>query len=212
MWAILHDALRASSKYGNWEVWVTNCGRNVSHHSGFVPMCQRLHIIELTPNSNVNGFFLSSAERKYVFLDSAAEQATSLVKLGQVIQFMNALNLADVRGPRSCSEWFEAHRKVDTVVRTFPAPGMTNLKGYVAQSTIRSLLTRRMLSSGFATLKVDKVAKWDDFVAAFPDQKQMLPRTLGSRVAKRRNLLVKDAFSLMEYNGPPEALSFYLCF
>ena len=74
LWAILRDALRASSKYdGKWDVWVTNCGRNVSHHSGFVPMCQRLHIIELTPNSNVNGFFWSSAERKYVFLDNAAE-------------------------------------------------------------------------------------------------------------------------------------------
>ena len=105
LWAILRDALRASSKYdGKWDVWVTNCGRNVSHRSGLVPMCQRLHIIELTPNSNVNGFFLSSAERNYVFLDSAAEKATSLAKLGQVIQFMDALSLADVRGPRSCSE------------------------------------------------------------------------------------------------------------
>ena len=125
---------------------------------------------------------------------------------------MDALSLDDVRGPRTCSEWFEAHRKVDTGVRTFPAPGMTNLKGYEAQNTIRSLLTRRMLSSGSTTLKVDKVAKWDDFVAAFPDQKQMLPRTLGSRVAKRRNLLVKNAFSMMDYTGPPEVLSLYFCF
>ena len=116
------------------------------------------------------------------------------------------------RGPRSCSEWCEAHRKVDNLVRTFPVPGMTNSKGYVIQSTINNLLARRMLSAGITTLKVDKAVKWDDFVAAFPDHKEMLPMTLGSRVAKCRNLLVKEAFSPIQYNGPPDALSLYLCF
>jgi hypothetical protein len=61
---------------------------------------------------------------------------------------MGALSFADVRGPRSCSERCEARRKVDTVVRTFLVPGMTNLKGYATQSTIRSLLGRRTLSAG----------------------------------------------------------------
>jgi hypothetical protein len=69
-----------------------------------------------------------------------------------------------------------------------------------------------MLSAGLTTLKVDMTAKWDDFVAVFPDQKEMLPRTLGSRVADRCNLGVKEAFSLIGYDGPPEALSLYLCF
>jgi hypothetical protein len=56
------------------QTWVTNCGRNVSHHSGYLPLLARLNVIckskgQKRRSSGVQGtvFTLGLLKKKYQF-------------------------------------------------------------------------------------------------------------------------------------------------
>lgn len=210
---ILRDAVAASSnRPGDFEVWVQCCGRNVSHHSGFVPLCQRLSIIKKSPPKCKGAFWLSSGTEQYVYCNGPSEKAQALVQLQHVIAFMDKVHRSKVRGPRSCSEWCARYRQIEDMARTSPAPGMNAVRGYVAQCTIRALLAVRMARERIGSLQVDPGARWRDFAGACPDSKAMMQKVVGARPGPLRGMTVERALQLAEYEGPPQLLSMYLCF
>jgi len=188
--------------------WVTNCGRNVSHHSGFVPMLTRFKILKKVRRSTVRVLSLGSATgRRYQFRDDNLLEV--LGKLCTLIRFADASQekVPAVQGPRSCSEWSKAFHDLSRVVQENPCPGMSDPKAYVSLWTMRAMLLRRMYATGATRLALDN-SSWSDFATTFPDQKNML----GKIIKAEPGLTCRNAMHRGNYDGPPELLTMFLCF
>ena len=186
--------------------WVTNCGRNVSHHSGFVPMLLRFKLLRKVPRSTVPSLDLGSATgRRYQLWSNNLVEV--LGRLSELIKLSDAIKrkMSSVPGPTTCSQWSKAFQKLSEVVLENPCPGMRNVTSYVPLWTMRALLLRRMYSSGASRLRLDG-SSWSEFAATFPDQKKMFEKVVS------RPLTCKEAMQESEYTGPAELLAMYLCF
>ena len=195
--------------------WVTNCGRNVSHHSGFVPMLLRLKVLRKVRKSTVPSLDLGSATgRRYQLRTDNLLQALDC--LCQVIRLADAVQVkvpSSVPGPRSCSAWVQSFHDLTHVVKECSCPGMRNVKKYLTLWTIRAMLLRRMYASGVSRLALDD-SLWSDFAKTFPDQKNMLSKILASRAGRQaeKGLTCRVALERSLYKGPPELMTMYLCF
>ena len=186
--------------------WVTNCGRNVSHHSGFVPMLLRFKLLRKVSRSTVSSLDLGSATgRRYELRSNNLVEV--LGKLSQLIKLADAIKqkMSSVPGPTSCSAWSKAFRKLSEVVQDNPCPGMRDVKSYVPLWTMRAILLRRMYASGVSRLRLD-ASSWSEFAATFPDQKKMFEKVVS------QPLTCKAAMQESEYTGPAELMAMYLCF
>lgn len=205
--AVLRQTIRAVHSK-DFTCWVTNCGRNVSHHSGFVPMLLRFKLLQKVRRSRVSSLDLGSATgRRYQLRSNNLVEV--LDKLCQLIQSADAIKekLSSVRGPRSCSEWSKSFQKLSEVVRDCPCPGMRDVTSYLPLWTMRAMLLRRMYAAGVSRLRLDD-SSWSDFAAGFPDQKKMFKKVIKAE----RGLTCKMAIQRSGYTGPAELLSMYLCF
>ena len=192
----------------DFECWVTNCGRNVSHHSGFVPMLLRFEILQKVSKSTVPSLALGSTTGRRYQLRSDNLLAV-LGKLCALIRLADAIEekLPAVHGPRSCSAWSKAFQDLSQVVQDNPCPGMRDTTSYVPLWTMRALLLRRMWATGTRRLALDD-SLWSDFAATFPDQKKMLSKV----VVAETGLTCRNAMQRCKYKGPAELLTMYLCF
>ena len=190
----------------DFSCWVTNCGRNVSHHSGFVPMLLRFKVLRKVPRSSVSPLDLGSTTGLCYQLrsDNLLEVLNKLCKL---VVLADAIKKFKVRGPRSCTAWVTAFRNLSDVVKMNPCPGMNNVTSYLPLWTMRAILLRRMYASGASRLRLDD-SLFIDFASTFPDQKKML----GKICEVKPSLTCKAALTTSGYQGPPELLSMYLCF
>ena len=188
--------------------WVTNCGRNVSHHSGFVPMLSRFKILKKVRKSTVPSLALGSATglRYQLRDDNLLEVLGNLCKLIRLADAMQE-KVPAVHGPRSCSSWSKAFHDLCRVVPHNPCPGMTDPNSYICLWTMRAILLRRMYATGATRLSLDD-SPWSDFATTFPDQKNML-----SKIVKAEpGMSCRNAIQKSKYKGPPELLTMYLCF
>ena len=188
--------------------WVKNCGRNVSHHSGFVPMLLRFKVLRKASESSVSSLDLGSATgRRYELRSNNLLEVLS--KMCKLIELANAVKkmMSKVRGPWSCSTWITAFRNLSDVVRKSPCPGMNNVTSYLPLWTMRAILLRRMYAVGASQLQVDN-SLFSDFASTFPDQKKMLEKI----VEAKPSLTCRAALKISGYKGPPELMTMYLCF
>ena len=202
----------------DFSCWVTNCGRNVSHHSGFVPMLLRFAVLRKVSRSNVSRSKVSRSSVSSLDLGSTSGRCYELrsdnllevlSKLCKLIKLADAVEkvMSKVRGPWSCSTWITAFRDLSDIVKQNPCPGMNNIKSYLPLWTMRAILLRRMYASRARRLRVDK-SLFSAFASTFPDQKNMLAKI----VEITPDLTCKMAIKRSGYQGPPELLAMYLCF
>lgn len=193
----------------DFRCWVTNCGRNVSHHSGFIPMLLRFKVLRKVPRSSVSSLDLGSTTgRRYELRsDNLLEVLSNVCELIQLADAVKK-SMSTVRGPRSCSAWIKAFRDLSDVVKKNPCPGMRNVTSYLPLWTMRAILLRRMYAAGASRLQVDN-SLFGDFASTFPDQMKMLDKIVG---AKPELLTCKAVLKMSGYTGPPELMAMYLCF
>ena len=192
----------------DFECWVTNCGRNVSHHSGFIPMLQRFKVVRKVARSSASSLDLGSVTglRYELRSDNLLEVLSRMCKLIKLADAIKEL-MSKVQGPRSCAAWITASRDLSDVVRKSPCPGMNNVTSYLTLWTMRAILFRRMYAAGASQLRVDN-SLFSDFASTFPDQKKMLEKI----VVAKPGLTCRAALNMSGYKGPPELMSMYLCF
>ena len=199
-------ALKVQGK--DFTCWVTNCGRNVSHHSGFVPMLLRFKVVQKVAGSSVSSLDLGSQTgRRYMLRsDNLLEVLCKLCKLTKLADAVKKF-MSLVRGPRSCSAWVKTFRGMCDIVKKNPCPGMRDVVSYLPLWTMRAILLRHMYATGASKLRVDN-SLFKDFASTFPDQKKMLEKI----VEMKPGLTCKAAMEMSAYKGPPELMSMYLCF
>ena len=186
--------------------WVTNCGRNVAHHSGFIPMLIRFKVLRKVPKSSVSSLSLGSITgRRYKLRTDNLLEALS--KLCKLIVLADAIKRSKVRGPRSCSAWIKAFRNLSDIVQKNPCPGMNDVTSYLPLWTMRAILLRRMYAAGTPRLQLDN-SSFSDFASTFPDQNKMLEKI----VEIKPSMTCKAAMKMSGYTGPLELMAMYLCF
>ena len=192
--------------------WTNNCGRNVSYHSGFVPLCRRLHVLK-SKSFRSGGLRLSSAKWQYKLRDIST---SALTRVCRIIQLADALH-AQVENTklRTCTDWCSAFDKCMNIASTEAVPSFG--MGYTAKWTIRCMLLTRLSRHG-RQLAPGRCT-WSDFCKAGPDQTGNLPKLAGyknwrrkERASGTRTTLVKHILKEVDYHGAPELVSMYLCF
>ena len=194
-------------------IWVENCGCNVSHHSGFVPMLMRFKLLRKAVAGERRTLKLSSVSgQRYVIAQGNTTQV--LCNLCEVISLADAMRktLSSVPGPRSCATWCKAFHAMRGVLRDYTCPGMRDQTSYLPLWTIRAMMMRRMYIQGLSRIRADN-SSWEEFTKTFPDQKGMfkriIPATLIRQIGK---VSCVEMFKHSGYKGPPELMSMYLCF
>ena len=129
--------------------WVTNCGRNVSHHSGFVPMLLRFKMLREAPRSTAVSLDLGSTTGRLYQLRSD-NLVEALRNLCQLIRLADAVKKGcpSVQGPQSCSTWSKSFQKLSGIVQDSPCPGMRNVNSYLPLWTMWCMLLRHMYTAG----------------------------------------------------------------
>ena len=209
--AVLRNAA-AAVQGQDFTCWITNCGRNVSHHSGFVPLLLRFKVVRKVPRSSASALDLGSVTgRRYMLrTDNLIEVLTKLCKLIRLADAIQKL-LSKVRGPWSCSSWCRAFHDLQKVVKRNPCPGMQNSTSYIPLWTMRAILLRRMWATGAASLRLDDCL-FKDFASTFPDQKAMLHKIVDYGLQRKQSKTCREVLHASNYKGPPELMSMYLCF
>ena len=183
--------------------WTKNCGRNVSHHSGFIPICRRSHVLQSGAVKS-GGLRLSSRVWQYKLRGIST---AALKKLCDIIQVSDKMH-AKLEGYelKTCTDWCSAFGQCMGIAMKESAPGLT---GYLAKWTVRCMLLNRLYRQGRKL--VPGSCTWRDFCKAGPDQKCNMQVLSGYR-HRRRNILVKALLKDVGYKAPPELVSMYLCF
>ncbi len=184
---ILRCAAKASSGK-DYTAWIANCGRNVSHHAGFVHLLRKYFVIRKLktklPDPQVLKF---GSNQRYVLCNNLTAEKKSIQKLMLLIKFADAamVNLFKVPGPTSCAQWCDIWHRLVAVAQQHPAPGLgigrdTSRLKYHPAWTLRALVLSRMFQQGIDELKLDCTSV-HAFAACFPDQKDMVVRLQGHR-------------------------------
>lgn len=110
LWELLKGtALAAHKSKLDLSEWVQNCGRNVSHHSGFVATLMRFNMLAKAPPNlpKAKRLQLSSATEEYQLLEEPAAKTIALNALEKLCKLADAVNdaKASTSTPRSCTEW-----------------------------------------------------------------------------------------------------------
>jgi hypothetical protein len=104
-------------------IWIQNCGRNVSHHSGLISLLHRLDIL-IRAGQKKDGFQFRRGGHFYKLKETAVAKQKSLQKLQHIIAFMDDVSKSKVQGPRSCAEWCSATEQLRELAAKHDVPGM----------------------------------------------------------------------------------------
>ena len=85
---------------------------------------------------------------------------------------------------------------------------MNDTVSYVPLWTLRCLALRRMCSAGVDRLRVDSL-QVTAVLKTMPDQTKVFSKPLGRAVNR---LTTPEALGEMQYKGPPELISMFMCF
>jgi len=148
LWQLLKDTVIASHKSkADFNEWVKNCGRNVSHHSGFVATLMRFNMLEKAPDDcpKTQRLRLSSSTEEYRLLDSGADKAAALSSLEKLCSLADAVNdaLVTTSTPRSCTEWVTYFNMIQEAI---PQGPVTSL-GFMVLGSVEEF---RVHDSGFS--------------------------------------------------------------
>ena len=213
---MLREAARLSSGH-DYEAWVANCGRNVSHHSGFIPLLRRLDVLRTDKKQDVEKLTFHGPKR-YALCTSADGSRKALDKLVSLIQFADVAAdvLLSVQGPKTCRAWCSAHARLLEAVEQHPSPGMSvkSTAGvpYLTAWTCRGMLLHKIYETGVAQLRADDIPV-QEFAESFPDQKGAVAKLQGHWRARGPGVdTVKSLFQRTLVKLPPEYLTMAMCF
>lgn len=109
----LRNALRkaavATAANHDLSVWVRNCGRNVSHHSGLIAVLHRFHILQRATRKKNGCLKFTEKGNVYTLKNTPAARKACIAKLQHVISFMDDVKCSAVQGPRTCTQWCDAY-------------------------------------------------------------------------------------------------------
>ena len=187
---VLHAATRAVSG-DTMEVWVQNCGRNVNHHSGYLPMLSYLLCLqhckeEEGPRGRGSGrskasshsrdrsrgpevFYLGKLLTPYQWRVDAREEALRKIEL--VVQASDIFASALQSPPRTCKQWVESFKQVEANALPLRAPGMVKGDGNMMGWTFRSWAIPRMRVAKITRLRGAADVTLEEFATSFPDQR-----------------------------------------
>ena len=177
---VLCKAVRQSSGQ-NFTAWVANCGRNVSHHSGFIPMLRRFNVLRTARRHDVEKFTFHGPTQ-YALCASAGGSRKAIRKLESLITFADAAAevMFKVQGPGTCRAWCSLYTQLLEAVGQHPSPGMSfkhTAVPYLTGWTCRGMLLLRMYQ-GKAQLRADDTPV-SEFARSFPDQKGIVAKLQG---------------------------------
>jgi len=205
----------------NYESWVENCGRNVSHHSGRDMMMLRFGYFKpASPTcKSPRAMWLCSQDHPYLLQNSAAARKCRLKHLKNLDEAVAVLYALPSwqKAPRSTEDWIQQFRDGLKALIGRHVVGLhvtkallRSQKGYLVWWTLRGLLLSRMRRAGILRLAVDRkttVNRWSKWSG--PDSKNMYTR-LQPTAAPERNL--QKFFKMVGYAGPAELFGVIACF
>ena len=181
----------------NRKVFVQNLGRNVSHHSGWLPfLLQRRLLKKRRGRPRGSGFLHFGGEGRYT-----VAPITSLVL--SKVRAMSATGqvLLNLPAPRTMSEW-----RTSLQTTTQQATKSETSRKYQWPFLVRAALISKMRVSRVGQLECPRSLTVGALRGMFPDQKAHLTRFCkpSDTVAQLRKTLA--------YDGPLELLTMFLCF
>ena len=123
LWVALRTAAKKVAASTDLTIWIQNCGRNVSHHSGLISLLHRLDIL-IRAGQKQDGFQFRRGGHFYKLKETAVAKQKSLQKLQHIIAFMDDVSKSKVQGPRSCAEWCSATEQLRELAAKHDVPGM----------------------------------------------------------------------------------------
>lgn len=181
----------------NRKAFVENLGRNVSHHSGWLPfLLQKGLLRKWGGSSRRSGVLHFGGSGHYTIAPITATVLSKIQAMGATGQTL--LNLA---APRTIQDWDAAVLKAKQ-----DAPKSETSAQYVWPWLVRATLISAMRNSGVERLQCHRNATVSELSGLFPDQKQHL-----TRFAKTSDTITELTGNLA-YDGPVELLTMYLCF
>lgn len=124
LFTILVGAAR-SMQGADLGLWVANCGRDVSHHSGFLPMLQHLSILRKADHASVpasSSLTLGVAQQEYAVatLDAKLQQKLERVQVAaRLLQELYAKPCSD------CQTWLARHKQAITLLEQLRPANLT---------------------------------------------------------------------------------------
>ena len=183
-------SLRAELQYWN----KLNLG--VQHHSGFVPMCLRLNVIETGGPLD-----LGMQESNYKLVDHSSETLKKLEKLSGVWKDLSPVLCL----PTTCSEWRQCMLDAMKFMYKKPAPGLNPHYGeYLPGWTLRCYLFMAARKEGVKSMKWKGIGI-RSMGQMNPDQKQWF------QILEQHVKTTKELRALVGTHCPPELLSCQLC-
>lgn len=208
------------------KVWITNCGKNVSHHSGPAPLLMRCDIVDSIndPQSStspgVQGDELKIGDSWYRLRPDTQESRSSgaTPKIAMLIAASHAWIPAWVKPPSSMAEWKCQMYAIIEQLSKCKAPGLQphiskksrspGIASYLVVWTMRALFLTSMHVHGICCLKLEASTSIADLMGCFPDQSDWV-----SKLAKATGTTsVSGLLEAVGYTGPVELFTCYCCF
>ena len=192
--------------------WATHVHRNVQHHSGWIPVMQRMKILTQTASRLIEPMHaatwdVGNSSRRMTWLGVRSGLHFDSTKKYKVVPFCKShlshfrrtsrmqSSLLAMRIPSTLGEWIQSATEFKK------AGGSDN---YSSKWLFRSVMIAEMRACGIRSLTSFKKANVSQLATAFPDQcpwLQKLPQTMPLARA------LKD----WRYEGPIELFTMYLC-
>lgn len=207
--AIISGVLRSACQDMSGEHladWVQNCGRSVTHHSGFLPMLVRLRLIRPSLRGEL---VLGVNGARYAFngKESSVQVSESLGCLAGACDDLQDI-LAEP--PRTGAQWLSMYKQYCAALTRHQVPrmGLTGVARYLLPWTFRVMCISRMRTQGIGSLTACGMTL-TTFSSMFPDQGQWIKRARALTPPKKRT--VEGLIQILGYTGPVELLTMYLC-
>lgn len=189
-------------------VWVQNCGRFVSHHSGPGPLGLRMGVLTVAVEEGVSASrTLHIGGQVYKF----QEEAQALQSMIHCIRAVPSWLPLWVSPPQSIQAFVQGVQASMHRLKQSKCPGLMMREddsGYVVKWTLRVIgLTAAYSSSGSFSWQGGEDMTVRGFATAFPDQGGWVPRLARSTSCRSAG----DLVTALNYKGSIALLSMYLC-
>lgn len=198
---VLQQALACMASPANKarsELWQKHVNRNVTHHSGWLPMAQNLLPLLKKVNrasSGVLKFGSGGLYKPVKFSAKFVDAYTKFRKVGLVLWTLPVV--------KSGTEWAEA---LSSATTSAAAIGLhsTIRQEYSWPWLVRTQLFALLRSSGVRKLTIAKLTS-DQLATMNPDMHQHVDDLA------EHSLMAADVLKSAKYDGPPELFSMYCC-
>ena len=217
--AILADACRAMVGVDR-DPWISNLGRSVSHHSGWLPLMASYGVLREASGRDRARLALGKMGKFYSVVPFSRDVHVPRFRHAHLVA-----TLLNVEGaPRTLSEWGRSVARVRHAVleRGLSLPGaLTGRKssestgslestesggqGYHWPWYVRSHLLVEMRAAGIPRLVVDRDVGATQFAAMFPDQGRWV------KAYSADGSSLQGIVARLQYKGPVELLTMHLC-